>query len=170
MVAVMKIQDLYEAMKDPDGTYAAVKYDDETLDALVQFCKENNIPEHLHREDFHTTLVYSRKYIKDLEVTPLIDPAWNAEVTGFDLWESKPNAYKNETTYCLVMKLDCPELTDRFNYIMDNYDATYDFDEYIPHVTLSYNAGDDFDVADLSWDNGSLKIESEYSDDLNLGE
>lgn len=165
----MKIKDLYEAVKNPDGTYAAVTFDEGTVDSLLAFCKENGVPSPLGANDFHTTLVYSRNFLKDIVINPVINPPWNATVVEFELWESKPNSYKEHTTHCLVMKLDCPELVDRFNFIMDNYDATYDFDEYIPHVTLSYDAGEDFNVAGLQWDKGPLVIVSEYSDDLNLG-
>jgi len=47
----------------------------------------------------------------------------------------------------LVLKLKSRELSDRFNEIHKNTDATYDFDEYIPHITIRSPAGE----YDESW-------------------
>lgn len=164
----MKMNELMENKKQPDGTYAAVKFDDETNKMLVEFCNQNNIPNQLNDNDFHCTVTYSRKYLPDYEPLTTIDPAWNATPDHFEVWESGPNAYKDDTTHCLVLKLQSPELHERFKYAMDDLGATYDYDEYKPHVTLSYDVGEDFDHESLPLP-GNISIVSEYTEDLDLG-
>ncbi len=164
----MKIEELIiekeKEKKTPEGTYAAVKFNDQAVDQMHNFCNDNDIPNPLGRGEFHATLIYSKKHLPDFEPQEEVD--WNATPIGFDVWKSEANSFKEKATYCLVMKLKCAELTDRFNYIMDNFDATYNFDEYIPHVTLSYDVGEDFDKKTLKWTGDNLVITSEYSEDL----
>ncbi len=166
----MKILELIESAKNADtkGTYVGVKFDDASLDALMNFVEDNNIPNPLTRPDFHSTVVYSRKHLPDYEPLGSIDPTWKAKPTGFEIWESKPNAYKKEHTFCLVMKIDCSNMVDRHNSARDDHGATYDFDEYKPHVTLSYDVGEDFSEDDLTWSGEPLGVSTEYTEDLDL--
>jgi hypothetical protein len=51
---------------------------------------------------------------------------------------------------------------------MDNSDATYDFPEYLPHISLSYNVGDlkPGDLGDPT-EIGDIEIVDEYTEQLN---
>jgi hypothetical protein len=49
---------------------------------------------------------------------------------------------------CLVLELNSPALIKRHNEIMA-LGASYPHDVYNPHVTLSYNVGEKFDIASL---------------------
>ena len=153
---------------EPNGSYVGVKFDDESLDALVEFTKANKIPKPLSRNDFHSTVVYSRKHLPDFTVTGDIDTPWQATPKGFDIWESKPNAYKDEHTFCLVMEIECPDMVKRHELARSEHGATYDFDEYKPHITLSYNVGEDFSKDGLKWEGDPLQVTNEYIEDLNL--
>lgn len=165
----MKIIDLFEATNTKsNGTYVGVKFDESSLDALAEFVKTNNIPNCLKKSDFHSTVVYSRKHLPEYEAVGEVDPVWKAKPVGFDIWESKPNAYKKEHTFCLVMKIDCPDMVNRHNHARDDHGATYDFDEYKPHVTLSYDVGKDFSKDNLEWTEKDLRISFEYTEDLDL--
>lgn len=165
----MKMQELFEAeKKDPDGSYVGVKFDDESLDLLCEFVKEQNIPGALNRPDFHSTVVYSRKYLPEYEAVGDIGKPWVATPKSFDIWESKPNAYKKEHTFCLVMEIDCPNMVDRHNMAREDHGATYDYDEYKPHITLSYDVGEDFSKDGLKWEGKPLNVSNEYIEDLNL--
>lgn len=164
----MKMSELMEETKQPDGTYAAVTFDGDTNKMLVNFCKDNNIPNPLNENDFHCTVTYSRKHLPDYDPLTTIDPSWQAKADHFEVWESGANAFKDHVTHCLVLKLNCPELHERFKYAMDDLGATYDYDEYKPHVTLSYDVGEEFDHESLPMP-GNISIVSEYTEDLNLG-
>ena len=50
---------------------------------------------------------------------------------------------------------------------MDEYKTTYDFPEYIPHITLTYDAGD-FDPSSYTGDLPEIEYASEYVEDLVL--
>jgi len=148
--------------KTPKGTYASVKYDEHSTEQLYQFCKDNNIPKPLRRDKYHSTLIYSSNHLPEFKAQSKV--RWYANPIGFETWASTSNSDK--VTQCLVMRIECKELTDRFNYIMDNYDAIYDFDEYKPHITLSYDVGDDFEIDDLKYTGDPLVITSEHTEDL----
>jgi len=70
----------------------------------------------------------------------------------------------------LVAALDSDYLRDKHQTTLD-HGATYDFPEYIPHVTLSYNVGDDLSEENLDkltnkYGGTVLKISKEYMQDL----
>lgn len=162
----MKVKDiLVEASKE--GLYAAVKFSDETLDRIQQFAKDAKIPNFLKLDDIHSTLAYSRKPVSEYVPIDELDEIGNP--TGFEIWESPPNAFKPEKTFCLVLKYDCEYMHSRFQEIM-SMGATYDYDEYKPHMTFSYDVGVDFKLKSLPpiVKLGVLNITKEYSEVLNL--
>lgn len=163
----MKMHELIKEQVEQKGTYAAVTFDDDSNNMLTQFCQDNNIPNPV--TDFHSTVVYSRNFIPEYPELGNIDPPWSAQPVGYEVWPSGPNAFKNDTTYCLVLRIECPELIERFNHIMENYDATYDYDEYKPHISLSYDVGEDFDPSSLPYPN-AINVVKEYSEELKLGD
>jgi len=149
------------------GTYAAVRFSDDTLQNIKEFIDNNDIKNGLDTKDIHATLLYSRNHLPDY--VPKGDISYTASPSNFEVWESPANAFKDEITHCLVLLLDCDELKDRFSELMDEHDATYDFDEYKPHITLSYDVGKDFDITTLNVsDIKDLQIVTEYSEELNL--
>lgn len=59
------------------------------------------------------------------------------------------NGIGKEVTRSLILLLHSPWLVMRHNELRRVHDATHDYPEYIPHVTLSYNIGD-FDISTLN--------------------
>ena len=55
------------------------------------------------------------------------------------------------TGKCLVMALESEELHEHHNMLRKKYGASYDFPEYIPHMTVSYSYDSD-KVPDLQPD------------------
>ena len=162
----MKLKELLNENKT-EGLYVAVKFSDECVDRILDYCDSVNIPNVLNRSDFHSTLAYSRKPVPDFSPESEIDVVGKPK--GFEIWPSEPNAFKKEKTYCLVMKFDCDYMTNRFNEIM-SMGATYDYDKYQPHITLSYDVGEDFDTSVLPdiAKIGTISIVSEYSEKLDF--
>lgn len=144
------------------GVYVAVKYNQSASDDLLEFIKEYDIPSTLNAEDFHSTLIYSRKHADiqdlddDMEDSEIV--AYPKELHVFDTFDKKR---------ALVIKLDCPYLEERHKYLMKKYDLTYDYDEYIPHITLSYDIGDLDIPKDVTFPK-FFRIQGEYKEDLNL--
>ena len=141
------------------GSYAAVEFDADTVKALEAYQYDNNIPNPLNADEFHSTVMFSRKYIPDYEGLGEI-PEWKGTFTKFDVFPSDDDR-------ALVLKYECSELTDRFHEIMSTYGATYDWDKYQPHITLSYNI-DDLDISHLPPYEGPIVIVRDYNNDLDL--
>jgi 2'-5' RNA ligase len=160
----MKLQDLFE--KAAQGTYAGVYFSEQTKDAIEKYIKDNKIPNGVPRDKLHTTLLYSRKYLPNFKPRGQFAKPLEAEPLEFDVWQSTGDA----PSRCLVLKISCPQLVDRHNHLMDKHKATYDFPEYIPHITLSYDIGDMEvdDFTDVKAAIPSVDIVQEYRETLDL--
>lgn len=165
----MKVQDLLE-QEQPKGTYAAVKFDKATTDAVAKYIADNNLPNGLNPDKMHCTVLYSRKYCPDYEPLGKIDPPWKGTPTKLEVWESRGKGRDEEPTRCLVMKFECDQLNKRHEELMKEHDATYDFPEYKTHITLSYDIGDmdETELPDIKDTVEEIKIVEEYGEELNL--
>jgi hypothetical protein len=154
-------------IKEKKGTYAGVRFTDDTRKYITQYISDNKIPNATPSAKLHVTLLYSRKFVPDYEPDKSYQPPMKAKPIGFDIWQSQPDddGHKNN---CLILKLDAPDLRERHKYLMDNHDATYDYDEYKPHVTLSYDVGDATVDSFPEFDQ-QLELVGEYNEDLNMG-
>lgn len=165
----MKMSDLL-LEEQTKGTYAAVTFSADTVRRLVKFCKDNDIPNPLRPEKFHTTLLYSRKHLPDFEPLGKLDPPWIGTPAKFEIWDGQPIKDGGEPTKCLVLRFDCDKIVSRHNKMMKTHGATYDFDTYNPHITLSYNIGN---IKAKAFSNnindiGDIEIVNEYGEDLKL--
>lgn len=145
------------------GTYAGVKLSVSSDKLLTDFLRKEDIQNPVPSNKLHVTLLYSRKYLPDYEPAGVYDKPLIATPLGFEIWKSQSG--KN----CLVLKLSCQKLVDRHRELMTEHNATFDYDEYTPHVTLSYDVGDrqitGKDTLKFSY---PLTIVSEYIEDLDL--
>jgi hypothetical protein len=162
----MKLIDLHEAIKEKKpGTYVAVKFSDKTVKSFEALIKSYDIPNPTPSDEFHCTVIYSRKHCDGFKPEgELVDP-WIGKPTKLEIFKTRQS---EKETNCLVIRFDCDKLVKRHEYIMDEYDATYDFPEYKIHTTLSYDCGD-FDpasVKDLADEIGKIEIVEEYMEDL----
>ena len=111
------------------GTYVAVKWPEDLGKQMIRYWSD--IPNLVPADSLHSTLAYSKVEF-DHTIT-------NEEFTGsfknFRIFNDKRT--KKDV---LVIELDSPELIKRHEQIhKDNPEAIYDFDKYIPHITLSYD-------------------------------
>lgn len=165
----MKVQDLLEK-QTAKGTYAAVKFDTDTTDAVVEYIAANKIPNGLKADKMHCTVLYSRKYCPDYEPLGKISPPWTGTPTALEVWESRGKNRDEKPSRCLVMKFTCDKLNDRHQALMEEHDATYDFPDYKTHITLSYDIGDmdETKLPDITTAVKTIKIINEYGEDLDL--
>jgi len=163
----MKLIDLVEEKDDSKkGTYAGVRFSKETIDGIKEYIKDNDIPNHTKFHKMHTTLLYSREYCPDYVPAGKFEEAMHGKPEEFEVWDSQPDD-DDHVAKCLVMRYTCPELVKRHKTLMDEHNATYDFDEYKPHVTFSYDIGD-MKIKDLPKFKGKIELVEEYGEDLNL--
>lgn len=146
------------------GTYAAVRFSDNTKDAIKQYQIDNEIPNRVPRDKLHCTLLYSRKHLPNYQAPGDYQQPMQGETQQLESWPTRPDE-DGKTSNCLVLRFRCDELYNRHNQLMDEHQATYDFPEYIPHVTFSYDVGDT-DVGQLPPYEGPVEIVHEYQEDL----
>lgn len=118
------------------GRYIGLHFDDETKNSVQRIVHDEAIPNSVRTDKLHTTITYSRENpVKDYSVNGEFDEPICAEIESFDIFPSQNG--KN----CLVAKLNCPECISKHEKTRE-LGASYDYDEYIPHLTLSYDVGD----------------------------
>lgn len=157
----MKLNDL------KSGTYSAVRVLEPSNKAINSFIKFHKIPVSQSPKERrkHVTLLYSRNYLSDFHPDPTIKHV--ARFLSYELFDTK--AGKEDSTKCLVMKLNAPSLIARHIQLMAAHPlATYDFPTYQPHITLSYTIPLNFDVGQIPPFADDIILGEEYSEDLEL--
>jgi len=99
-----------------------------------RFNKSFNIDDNTINEA-HVTLIYSKKPFKGIIEIPFT--SISSKIIGFKKFDNP-----KENIYALVLELDCPKCEDLHRYLMKKYNFKYDYDKYIPHLTISYKAKD----------------------------
>jgi len=157
------MKSVLEYLTKEKGLYVAVR---PTSDKIINDLKKTFGINNAHN-DYHVTIIYSRTY-DDIEVNP--NKKYLAKLDKLHLFGED----------FLVVMLDCPELVQHHKELMNTHNLTYDYDEYIPHITLSYNAQKECSKELLDKLNGgvlvndfnglevSLTLSDEYQEDLNL--
>ena len=145
-------------MEENKGTYAAVKPDDESKHILMKYLHDKGVPNPESGDKLHSTLLYSRKHLKDYKSDAHL--SHDATPHKIEVWPTKSGKK------CLVLKLHSPSLQARHEHLMDKHKATYDYPEFKPHISLSYDIGD-YDHSKLTHhDIPHLKLTHEYHEDL----
>lgn len=131
--------------------------------ALIAWAKENGFDTTLPADDMHVTVLYSK--------TP-VDPMKMGET-----WGSEPDGG-------LIVKAGGPRAIERFGdaivlqfaswSLISRHDdmvragASHDFDEYLPHITISYNAPEGLDLDAIKPFTGELAFGVEIFEPLDL--
>ncbi|QDH49223.1 RNA ligase [Pantoea phage Phynn] len=144
--------------KDP-GVYMCAKFDQSSNDEIKKLQKKLGVANPVVSDKLHSTIVYSRKTV---DLFPSEDLNEYARLVGLEVWNTK---YGNS----VIGILHSDYLTSRFSEVM-SMGATYDYEDYKPHVTLAYDAGDV--VADDLLSRAQLPIDlriiSEHAESLDL--
>lgn len=150
------------------GSYAGVKLATETKKLLHEYMGLANLPNVVRPDQLHSTLLYSRKYLPEYKAYGEIKPAWQGHILGLDVFDSRSKDGK--IARCLVIKYDCKELSDRHQYLMDTHKAEYDFPDYQPHITISYDIGliDLTSLPPIEVCVNTIQIVEEYGRDLQI--
>ena len=126
------------------GVYIELECTEDTKKRLHQYVTKY-IDKNSNYNDFHLTLIYSKKKFSG-----------NIEYTiGMNLKKvfAKPVEFvkfenEKDDIYAVALKLKCSICEIAHKELMKKYDFVYDYDEYIPHITLSYK-GKDVDISKL---------------------
>ncbi len=127
---------------EAEGIYIELETSDITKKIIKSFAEDlkKKFDENFNIDDktineSHVTLIYSKKKFKGIIEVPFTKIS--AKVIGFKKFDNP-----KEDIYALALKLNCKKCKDLHNYLMKKYDFRYDYDEYIPHLTISYKAKD----------------------------
>lgn len=145
------------------GTYVAMKPSSDSAAAIVQFCNEHGINEPIPASMLHTTILYSRKECKNIRSLGNIFIPLIAQPLNFDIWQDR----STPDTNMLVLILSCEDMVTRHNFLRLLHNATHDYDNFIPHITLSYDAGNIL-IDNLPKFNQPIIFDFEYSEPLQL--
>lgn len=125
------------------GTYVSCSYTRESEDKLAWWCSWNMIPKPLEKHNYHSTILYSRKELSHLPNPEFLDK-YMVRVKGFQLFPSD----KGEEFRSLVLLLDASEL-EKYHQSLIDIGGTHDFDDYTPHISVTYYADKNMDLRDL---------------------
>jgi hypothetical protein len=155
-------------MNHSNGTFVAVRFSEETISTLGYMAQFYSVPNPIDLSELHSTVVYSRKPLKNVPPQRELLSPWIAKPIGFDVFETRNDMYgTGSPTRCLVLKIDCPEMHARHNFLRKWEGASHDFPSYQPHITLSYDIGDyDIRRLDAMTILPEILIVQEYSQEL----
>jgi len=147
------------------GTYVGVRLSKESEDKVFDAIDKLDVPDPVKRSEMHMTVIYSRKHLPDFEPRGKLDEPIKIKAKKLDIFPSGDGG-----SNVLVVVMDAPDLVNRHEEVMDEHKATYDYPEYIPHMTLSYDCGD-FDAKghDMGAILGELDVVNEYEEELTDG-
>lgn len=138
------------------GTYIGALFSVESRLALAHWVSSQAIPNQVDPKTYHVTLIYSRETLKVPLVRREVD--WSCWADKFYVFDNRQEPSQRS----LVLALRSPELIDRHWYYRLNHGAKHDYPEFVPHVTLSYNVPDDFDLNRLELPKFNLRLREEY--------
>jgi 2'-5' RNA ligase len=119
--------------------FVGVKFDVISQEALMDVAK--CLPNPNPKSSLHITVCYSKapiRYFARGHINPI--PVTPKHYSIFSRANGDP---------VLVLEVDCEPLGEIHNWMRTELGASYDHEEFKPHVSLSYNIGQNFDIAVL---------------------
>lgn len=142
--------------EDPtEGLYVAAFFSEESTAKIATWMQANGIPNPVSRSSLHTTIVYSRQPVPGFEENSHIEVEVDMSFSNLEVWDTAQGK-------TLVWHYFSPYLQTRFEEAM-SMGATYDFEEYKSHITLSYDIGT-FDMTGIRPPTFPITIEGEYAE------
>lgn len=117
--------------KTPTGTYVCLELDEDSMKRIARFIEVNHIFNGLQMADLHTTVIYSKKHCPNLKVE---------EIGKVEAHVESLIQIPHDTKIILALELESPALQAMHKRLRKEHDATHDFESFLTHVTVSYNA------------------------------
>lgn len=155
---MLSFKEFLDNHKDP--WYVCVDPDEHTKRTLALHTVDAGVPNAYSPMKMHCTLIYSMKPTDPPRVNPGM--VYQARFENWHVFD--PRDGKN----VLVAKLTSPKLEARHQELMKDMGASYDFDKYLPHVTVSNDIGK-FDITKLKPITTPMFFSNEKSSVLNQG-
>lgn len=122
--------------------------------ALIAWAKANGFTSTLEASDMHVTVLYSKQAVDPMKM----GETWGAdEDGGLTIKPGGPRALERFGEGAVVLQFASWSLTSR-HADMVRAGASHDYDEYLPHITISYSAPADFDIETIRPFTGELRF------------
>ena len=130
---------------------------------LVAWAKKNGFDSTLAAEDMHVTILYSRSPVDPMKM----GETWTSEENGgLTIKPGGPRALERFNEGAVVLQFASWALESRHREMVEA-GGSHDWPEYLPHVTLSYQAGD-VELETLVPYSGELRFGPEIFEPLDL--
>ena len=129
---------------------------------LVAWAKDNGFSSTLSAADMHVTVLYSRKPVDPIAMG---EDGWGMSSDGGIKVLSGPRALERFDGGAVVLQFASSALSYRHEDMIRR-GASHDFPDYLPHVTLTYNAPADFDIDAIKPFAGELRFGPEIFENL----
>lgn len=150
--------DLSDAMPTP----LYVRRDLLNGDDLVKWAKSVGFSSTLTAADMHVTLLYSKNPVDPIKM----GEAWSSDDDGgLTVKPGGPRALEQFDGGAVVLQFVSWALSDRHDSMV-RLGASHDFDEYQPHVTITYNAPEGLDLSTVRPYVGELRFGPEVFEPL----
>lgn len=134
------------------GTYSCLNLSAESSEELYAFCAKLGISNLVNPNEYHCTLIYSRKSCPDIANEDFGLPC-KALPIGFRILGTEEKV--------LVLEIYCPDATRLHELFMDKHGATHDYPKYIPHITIAgeFNGNLPADIPEFEIEFVGYKVE-----------
>jgi hypothetical protein len=153
----MRYIELFEEKEEKeDGLYVAAYFDEKTNDKLYDLYKDFDVGIKTPKSSLHCTIVYSKEPV-DFE-SIVYEEEQIATFKEYLLWDTQDGK-------TLVMVINADYLKQRHSEA-EKLGASYDFDEYTPHITLLKELPEDFEISDIKEPDFEIIIRGEFSEPI----
>lgn len=131
---------------------------------LIAWAKDNGFKSTLAATDMHVTVLFSRTPVDPMKM----GDSWTGDDEGrIRIKPGGPRAIERLGENAVVLLFASWDLESRHRSMVDA-GGSHDFDEYHPHVTLSYEVPVDIDLSAIKPFTGALEFGPELFEPLNL--
>lgn len=164
-----------DEMQSKLGTFVGLIPSLKAKQKLVFFCEDNNIPNPVTADDMHCTLIKSARFLDGFDAEgnlPIPITAYNLQCAIFEKKEKGQPKRR-----ILVVKMESPMMEARRQKILDAFEDSYleekKGEEFVPHITLSYDMdNDELDIHLLSYNIAkyleTIEFDTEYEEPLEV--
>ncbi len=132
--------------------------------ALIAWAKSNGFTTTLEASDMHVTILYSRNPVDPMKM----GETWgNEDDGGLTIKPGGPRALEKFGEGAVVLQFASWSLTSR-HADMVRAGASHDYEEYLPHVTITYSAPEGLDLDAIKPFTGELAFGAEIFEPLDL--
>lgn len=155
----MKIKELFESINKRDTLYCSRKLLNGA--ELLKWAEAQGFEKCLDPKDMHVTIAYSKKKI---DWSNLTDSSDTVQCSDGD------RAIKQFDGGAIVLTFKCDDLENRWKELIDDFGASWDYSDYSPHITITYDGlPDGIKLEDIEPYTGTLTFGPEIMEPVDGG-